>query len=79
LDEEEEKSSKLVCVVGVDKDEAGDSAKYWGIRVKLRSQESSYGREVRKALVLYASLIAGEDGPGDSTFMAEQDYVGGRD
>jgi hypothetical protein len=80
-------SSKLNCVVGVDRDEVGESAvKNWGIRVRsrVRSMSFSWTKEERNSL---PSMnvdgvedikvdVAGADGAGVSVFIFAVAYVG---
>jgi hypothetical protein len=87
-DESEDcESSKLNCVVGVDREEVGESAvKNWGIRVKssVRSISFSWTKEGRKSL---PSMnvdgvedikvdVAGADGAGELVFIFAVAYVG---
>ena len=86
-DESEDcESSKLNCVVGVDRDEVGESAvKNWGIRVRsrVRSIPFSWTKEGRKSLpsvnvdgVDIKVDVAGAVGAGESVLIFRVAYVG---
>lgn len=75
-------SSKLVWVVGVDRDEVGESAiKNCGISVKSSVLSESWTKERKRSQLLRSNrvvgggdegdikTIAGADGPGDSAFI----------
>lgn len=85
--DDETDDSKLVWVVGVDRDEVGESTvKNCGIRVKsrVRSEALSWTKEVRKSSLRSKKVVGGdediktiagaEEGAGDSAMT----YVGGQ-